>query len=115
MQIPALIEGVLERMLDVIVVQLPGSMNYLAILSNLCRSQRRSTFTEAVWRNGHNVCCAIGEPDAGARERNLHHVFSKVAGGMHHVLVCRRDTATRRVVVGPEVRGHAATTGRCQQ
>ena len=50
-----------------------------------------------VGRDREDVGRAVGEPHAGARERDLHHVLREVAGRVRHVLVRRRDVATRPV------------------
>src|SRR5712691_13235479 len=71
MQIPTLVKSGLQRMLNMTVMQLPGPVDHLAIFVDLCRSQRRATFAETVRRNRHNVCRAVGQPDAGAGERNM--------------------------------------------
>src|SRR6266508_2453452 len=115
MQIPALIKGILERMLNVCVMESPGAMNDLAVLRDLFRFERWSTFNKTEWRDGHDIRGPIREPDAGARKRNLHHMFRKVAGWMHHVLMRCCDITTRRVVVSSKVCGHTATARRCQQ
>ncbi len=66
-------------------------------------------------RDRHDVRRAIGKPDAGAAKRNLHHVLREVTGGMHHVLMCGGDTATRCVVVSAKMRGDTTSARRCQQ
>ena len=103
-------------MLYVIVMEFPGAMDHLAVFINLFGGQRGSTFAEAMRRHRHDVCRAIGKPDAGAGKRDLHHVFSKVTSRMHHVLVRRGDAATRGVVVSAKVRSDTTTArGRQQQ
>src|SRR6185503_17570227 len=59
MQIPALIESSLERMLDVIIVELPGSMDHLAVFVDLFWGQWRAAFAEAMRRHRHDVSRAI--------------------------------------------------------
>ena len=49
------------------------------------------------------------------RKGNLHHVLREVAGGMHHVLMCGGDIATRCVVVSAKMRGNTTPARRGQQ
>ncbi len=66
--------------------------------------------------DGHDVSRAIRQPDAGAGERNLHHMLREVARRMHHVLVSGSNAATGSVVVSAEVcRRAPATSSRQQQ
>src|SRR5713101_6000065 len=113
MQIPTLIETAGERMLYVIVTQLPGAMNYQAILVNLIL-RKRYTLRRAMRPDRHDVRRAIRQPDTGAGKRNLHHVLREIARGMHHVLMRGGDAATRRVIISAEVR-RGATTPSCPQ
>src|SRR5712692_260608 len=108
MQIPTLIETAGERMLYVIVMQLPGAMNDRAILVSLIL-RKRCAFRRAMRPDGHDVRRAIRQPDTGAGKRNLHHVLREIARGMPHVLMRGGDAATRRVIISAEVRRRAAT------
>ena len=45
--------------------------------------------------NGQNVRGAIGQPNAGARQRHLHHLLRKIARWMKHVLMLADDPAER--------------------
>ena len=102
-------------MLNVIVVQLPCSMDHFPVLFDLLRRQRRATFGETMRSDRHDVCRTIGKPDAGAGKRNLHHVLRKVAGRMQHVLVRSGDVATGSVVVSAEVSRDATSFSRSEQ
>ena len=113
MQIPPLIEAADERMLNVIVMKLPGAMNDGTVLINLIRRQDRAC-SGAMWANRHNVRCAIRKPDARTGKGHLHHVLRKVTRGMHHVLMGCRDAAARRVIVSAEVR-RGAPAARCEE
>src|SRR5579872_1741048 len=98
MQVPTLIVGGNERVLDVSKVKPPGAMDCFTIL-RLLRGRELLTFFRAVWWRGEHVRRAIGEPEARSSERNLHHVFGEVAGGMVHHLIGRGDAAACRVIV----------------
>src|SRR2546421_12672094 len=114
MQIPPLIERADKRMLNVIVMKLPGTMNDGAVLINLIRSQLGAV-SSAMWSNRHDVGRAVRKPDARTRKRNLHHVLRKVTRGMHHVLMSCRDAAARRVIVSAKVRRRATAARRGQK
>src|SRR5215213_9030163 len=102
-------------MLNVIVVQTPSSMHYVAILLDLFGRECCGSLCGAMGRDGHDVGRAVGEPDASAAEGDLHHVAREVAGRMQHVLVRGCDAATGRVIVGPEMCGDAAPARRFEQ
>src|SRR5688572_12211987 len=97
-------------MLNMIEVQLPCTMDHLAVFSYLFSSQWRATFSKTMWRNRHDVGRSVRQPDAGAGEGHLHHVLRKVTRRVHHVLMCGGDAATRRVVIGPKMRCQASAT-----
>src|SRR5262245_14647351 len=101
-------------MLNMVVMKFPRSMHYFSILVNLFSGELRSAFNKAMRRNWHDVRRAIREPNACACKRDLHHVFSEVAGRMQHVLVCSSDVATRGVVVGAKVSGHTPPFSNCK-
>src|ERR1700693_5468517 len=107
MQVPTLVVRGNERMLDVSEVKPPGAMNGFAIFF-LLSPREPLAFIRAMRRRGENVRCAIGEPYARARKRDLHHVFGEVAGGVVHHLIGRGDAAAGRVIVSAKMRGDAA-------
>ena len=78
-------------------------MHDVAILAALAVGER-PIGPSAVRRDRHDVGRAVRQPDAGLRERDLHHVLGKIARRVAHVLPRRGDAAERRVVVGAEVR-----------
>ena len=90
-------------------------MDHFPVLFDLRGRQRRTTFSETMRRNGHNVSRAVGKPDAGAGKRNLHHVLRKVARRVQHVLVGRCDVAAGRVVISAEVGRNATSLGLTEQ
>ena len=107
MQIPALVEGVHQRVRHVVEVHLPRVMDQLAILPPLCVRRGRT-----MGRDRHDVGRTIRQMHAGLREGHLHHVFREVAGFMAHVLPGSRDAAKGGVIVRAEVgAGYAATAG----
>src|SRR6185503_14648969 len=108
MQIPTLIKSIRQRMLNVTVVQSPGTMDHFSVLLDLLRCQRWTTFNKAMRSDGHDIRRAIGQPDTGARKRHLHHVLCKVTSLMQHVLVRRGDVAAGRVIVSTKVCGDTA-------
>ena len=93
-------------------VQLPGAVDDGAVLLDL---RRRSSSAPRCGGDGHDVRGAVGEPEAGAGVGDLHHVPGEVAGRMVHALVRRGDVAAGGVVVGAEVRGHAAAARGVEQ
>src|SRR6266850_7535458 len=101
-------------MLDVIVMQLPGTMNDRLVLFNLIRSKSRAC-CGPMRADGHDVGRAIRQPDTCAGERNLHHVLRKVTRWMHHVLMRGSDAATGSVIVGAKVGRRTATASSSQQ
>src|SRR5215213_11651818 len=94
-------------MLNVAVVKLPRAMDHLTVLFDLLLRERRAAFDKTMRRHRHDVCRAIGEPDAGPGKRNLHHVLREIAGRMQHVLVRSGDVAAGGVIVGTEMSGNA--------
>src|SRR5437868_12178269 len=91
-------------MLDVVVMKLPGAIDHSKVLFNLLLGQARA-LRSAMRADGHDVGCAVREPDACAAQSDLHHVAREVAGRMRHVLVCSSYLATRSVIVCAEMRG----------
>ena len=107
MQIPALVEAVDQRMAQVVGVQPPGRMDRALVLALLFFAE----VVALVGRDRHEGGRAVGEEDAGAGVRHLHHLLGEVAGRVAHVLVERGDVAARRVIVGAEVRRHHPAAG----
>src|ERR1700674_3386124 len=103
MQVPTLVVSGNERMLDVSEVKPPGAMNGFAIFF-LLSAREPLAYTRAMRRGGEHVRCAIGQPYARARKRDLHHVFGEVAGGVGHHLGGRGGAAARRVIVCAKMR-----------
>src|SRR5437773_1154510 len=101
-------------MLDMIIVQFPGTMNDGLVLFNLIRSEGRS-FSGPVRPDGHNIGRAIRQPNSGAGKGNLHHVLRKVTRRMHHVLMRGSNAATGGVIVSAEVGGRATPASSSQQ
>src|SRR4051812_7770820 len=93
-------------MRDVVEVELPCGMHTRAIRCELLRRKILAT----VNRNRHHGGRSIREPHAGARERHLHEVLGKVAGGMTHPLMRRRDVHSCGVIVRPEMRTGESST-----
>src|SRR5262245_14143953 len=110
MQIPSLIEPADERVLNVIVMQLPRPMNHRAVLIDLLLTEWQA-FTRPMRSHRHDVGGAVGQPDAGPGERYLHHLLRKVTGRVHHVLMSCGDAATGRVIISAEVCGSATPAG----
>src|SRR5690242_8456402 len=98
MQIPTLVESVNQRMLNVVVMKFPRTMDRFTVVVDLLLRQR-AAFGSAMWRNRHDVRRAVGQPHAGAGKRDLHHVFREVTRGVKHVLMHGSDVATRGVIV----------------
>src|SRR5262249_19080629 len=109
MKIPSLVKSIGKRMLDVIVMQLPGSMDHQLIFGNLLGGQPGPTFHLTMRCDWHDVSGAVGEPNACAGKRNLHHVLGEVTSRMQHVLM-RCGNATARGVVISAKMGRDATT-----
>ena len=108
MQVPTLVVASDQGILDVVEVELPGGVDDAAVFFALLGRERRAGVAGAMRRDGQNVGGAIGEPEAGAGQGNLHHIAGEVAGGMEHVLVGGGDAAAGGVVIGAEVGGDAA-------
>src|SRR6185503_7998189 len=102
-------------MLNVTVVQLPRTMDHLAVLFDLLLRQRRAAFDETMWRDRHDVRRTVRKPNARTGKRYLHHVLREVTRRMQHVLVCGGDVATGRVVVRAKVSGDATTFSSSKQ
>ena len=98
-----MIEAGDERMPHVLGVQLPRAVDDARVLAALGGGERGAR-RGAMRPDRHDVGRAVRQPDAGARQRDLHHVLREVARRMQHVLMRGRDAARRRVVVGPEMR-----------
>src|SRR4030095_488907 len=78
-------------------------MHSCAVLFDLLLTQRWPTFNKPMRRNGHDVGCTVRKPNTGSGKGDLHHVFSEITGGMHHVLMCGRDVTTRSVIIRSKV------------
>ncbi len=96
MQIPALIEAGDERVPDVRGVCPPRSMDGVRVLVGLGRGQVTARRC-AMRSDRHDVGRAVGQPDPGAGERDLHHVLREIARGMGHVLECAAVMLTEAV------------------
>src|ERR1700730_405366 len=89
-------------------MQFPCAMHSILIFRNLGRCQLRCLFCGVMQRNGKNVCRAIREPDARPSQRNLHNFTREVATKMRHVLISGGYATPGSVIVGAEMRRHAA-------
>src|ERR1051325_5623817 len=67
MQVPALVKATDQRMLNMIVMQLPGAMDHRAILIDLIGGEG-VIFGWAVRTDRHDIRGAVRQPDAGARK-----------------------------------------------
>ena len=65
--------------------------------------------------HGQNIGRAIGEMNAGAGERDQHHLAREIAGRMSHRLVGGGDPATRGVIINAEMHAPAAAIRRVHQ
>src|SRR2546421_2349728 len=106
-QVPALVEGVCERVLYVVVVKFPRALDGAPVLLLLLLCERAGG-GRAVRGDGHDVGRAVGEPDARAAQGDLDRVAREVTGRVRHVLVRGCYLTARSVVIRAEVRRRAA-------
>src|SRR5678815_5750023 len=89
-------------MSDVVEVKLPCGVDARCIVPFLVRRKCLS-FCDAMNGNRHHRGRAVGQPDIGSGECNLHEVLRKIACRMAHPLMRSRDVDSRRVIVRAEV------------
>ena len=89
MQIPALVKSGPQRMQVIVEPEPPCGVHRFAIFRALLRRERLA-FARAMRTDRQNIGRAIGKMDAGAGERDQHHLPREIAGRMSHRLVARR-------------------------
>ena len=109
-QIPALIEGIPERMADVIIMQFPGAMDDRPVFGRLFSRQN-----SAMRRNRHDIGRAVGHAGAGSGKTDLHEAACEVARRMGHLLVGRGDARVCRVIINTEMRRDASAARAVEQ